>query len=553
MTRGPGGPGLRSGLGHVFDVVVVGAGGSGAPLAARLSEDPDCRVLLLEAGPVPSSIAGFDARLLDARAVPGAQPDGPVNQWFPMRLTPGHDHAVARGRVLGGSTTTNGGYFIRARRADFDDWAVTGGPAWSYDGVLPLLMRLETDLDFGAPIHGTGPHGTGLHGTAGPMPVSRSPIDHPAAAAFVEAAAELGFPAEPDKNEQGPEGVGPVPMNVRDGRRVNTGLAYVLPVVGRRNLVVRQSTRVLRVRIECGRAMGVEVERHGHRETIVAGTTVLAAGALASAHLLLLSGIGPAAQLAEADVRCLVDAPSVGTCFGDHPQVVLDWRPHSQLPPSDTSWLGAALHTDGSEVLQSIESMPALMAGRRTAPGEPLPLLLSAVAPASRGRLRLVSDDPSVLPRIDSGYLAEAADRAVLRDGVRMTLELLATGAFRTVGAPDPELPSAAADDGTLDAWIAAHVGTSVHTCGSVPFGTPDGGAGAVDPFGVVHGVAGLRVADTSILPAAPRRGPANTAVLIGELVAQAMRAPAPARGTQERSRNEGGIRPDPPAGLGIA
>lgn len=507
------------------DVLVVGAGGSGAVLAARLSEDPGREVLVAEAGPAPRVPAEFPADLLDARFVPGARLGGAAVRAVPVLLAPGTPYAAPRGRFLGGSTTVNGGYFVRARREDFDRWAAAAGDdRWSYERVLPLLRALETDLDFGdAP----------EHGDRGPVPVGRAdPSGHPAAAAFEAAARELGRPGEPDKNAQGAPGFGPVPSNVRDGRRANTAIAYLLAAAHRPNLTVLGGCAVRSLIIDRGRAAGAVAELDGRPVTLEADEIVLCAGALASPHLLHLSGVGPAAELERGGIRVVHDLPSVGAALSDHPQVIVEWTPRRPMPAPASSWLGGALHLPSTggheagdlEILQSLVPTallppPGPAGGTVTAPGAPLPFLVSAQAPRRTGGLRTVSADPGVPPRVEYGYLETEDDRRRMREAVRAAAAVASTAAFAEVsrGLTEPDARTLG-DDRALDAWVRARLGTCQHTCGTVPMGS------AVDARGRVLGLEGLRVADTSILPVAPLRGPAATAVLIGEVVARAMR-----------------------------
>ena len=392
------------------------------------------------------------------------------------------------------------------------------------------------------------------------MPVARPASGHPLADAFAAAAAELGFPAEPDKNADGEPGYGPVPFNVSGGVRINTAMAYLSPRRGHSRLTVRGGQQVRRVLVEGGRAVGVQTAAGIER----AAEVVLSAGAVGSPHLLLLSGIGPADQLRAVGIDVVADVPGVGSEFTDHPDLYVTYRPARRLPmPRGLLPLHGVLNTtaDGSAISGDLEVLPwlkpfrqvlldrgaegrfagiadvlrrpgrTLRALRAASPhrvldaarhGDDLFLGVALQREDSRGRLTLTSADPEVQPRIEYRYLTEAADRRRMREVVRLAAELLRTRALAPLVAGRTGLPDAVlGDDAQLDRWIRRHVATAVHLAGTARMGPVSDRGAVVDQHLRVRGVEGLRVVDTSVMPRVTSRGPAATAVMIGERAAE--------------------------------
>ncbi|WP_202345538.1 GMC family oxidoreductase N-terminal domain-containing protein [Leucobacter chromiireducens] len=497
--------------------VVVGGGGAGIPLAVRLADDPRRQVTLLEAGP-----ARGPAELRDAGSLRGAAPDHPNNWAYPASLGSGRNGVLARGRVLGGSTAINGTGFTRATPGDFRRWAAAGGARWDMAHARTLMAAFERNLATPA-----GGRGIPREPRRGAMPISRPPLTGPMAAAFVAAARAAGFPCESDKNRGAAPGVGPVPANAVDGIRFSTALAYRPETHPRLRIIT--DTAALRVAFVPGTTQVTGVATAGG--VIPADEVVLAAGAIATPQLLILSGIGPRAELARLGITLRADLP-VGSTLSDHPTVALEWRSRVPLVADTTGYsFSAALHFASGiggaardvseadlEILLPVRPFPELIAGG-TAASSQHHLLVSLQEPLGRGTLRVRSRDPGEPPEISLHHLEHPTDLARLRFGVRTAMELLHGPEFAGLFTAFDEPPrDRVSSDHALDAWIIGHLGTAFHTSGTAPLGS------VVDGGGHVHGTVGLRVADLSILPSVPHRGPAHTAVLIGESIADHMR-----------------------------
>lgn len=467
-------------------------------------------MLLLEAGSDFVGATPFPAELLDASAMVGAA-DGHAANWsLDARLTESRRITVPRGKVMGGSSTVNGGVFVRATPGDFDRWAALGNDEWSFAEVLPFLRRLEDDRDF--------PPGE-FHGSGGPMPVARAlgPQQHPLSQAFTEACEGLGFPGEPDKNVPGIPGYGPLPRNIVDGLRLNAAMAYIAPHRDRPNLTIESEISARRVVFTGKRATGVEVERAGGVQTFSGDEIVLCAGAVMSPQLLLLSGIGPAAQLQRHGITVVADLPGVGTRCRDHPQVFLGFEPSRPFSRSSaTGVVEVALDTIVGDV--PVALMPYLTSMAELVPGSgasPVELVIGVLLERASScvDISLVSDDPRRRPAIDYHSLDSSIDRSHLKAALEIGTAIIDSPAMRGLGLRRTS-PGAGAE---LDAWIEGNITTAVHLCSSAPMGTDEDAMAVVDQYCRVRGVEGLRVVDTSVLPTAPSRGPACTAVLIGE------------------------------------
>jgi choline dehydrogenase len=467
-------------------VLIVGAGSAGSVVAERLSLDPGRSVTVLEAGPALTD-PGLLTRTSNGLQLPiGAS--SPLVQRYQTRLTdhPERQLPIVRGTTVGGSGAVNGGYFCRGLPGDFDRAAM---PGWAWSDVLDHFRAIETDLDFSG----------AAHGDSGPILVRRTREMTGTTERFLAAADRAGFPWIADLNDCGPEltsGVGAVPLNIVDGVRVGSGAGYLMPALERSNLTLLARTRAVRLRFSGAAVVGVDAIGPQGPMAMTADRIILCAGAIQSAHLLMLSGVGDEAALRAAGVPVVAPLP-VGMWCIDHPEWVL---PTTWTVAAGRPVLEVVLTTpDGIEIRPYTGGFVA-MTGDGTAGHPDWPHIgVALMQPRARGRITLVSSNPEVAPRIEHRYDSEPEDVAALHKGSELARELISAATH--VGEP---------------AWS-----TSQHLCGTTPIGTDADPRAVVDPWCRVRGLDNLWVIDGSVLPVITSRGPHATIVMLGHRAAE--------------------------------
>lgn len=510
---------------NTADYVVVGAGTAGSILAARLSEDPQVSVALLELGGMDTNPAIYDQSSLNPMFSLW-NPQGAENWGYrtePQAGLDGRQVDIARGRVVGGSSAVNAMIYVRGNRRDFDSWAeLLDNPGWSYEQVLPYFRKSET-------FHGKP---SPYHGDSGPLSVidymKPSPVGH----AFVEAAAELGATEKyNDYNGASQEaGAGFYQCTkTPDGVRATAWSGFVRPVLGRANLRVLTGARATRVALENGRARAVEyVDAGGAQRIRAEREVILCGGAFETPKLMMLSGLGPAEHLRQHGIAVVQDMPGVGTELQDH--LLLGVGYQSQVPLDPPEMLAeAALFTwtrtsseKTSPDLQYFFGPVQFVAPQYMAEGPGFTFAPILAQPFSRGTVTLASPDPTDNARVDPRYLSEDADVAVLEHGIRYARELVQTSAFKELRGRELAPGEAVTDRAGIREYVRQNASTVWHPACTCRMGR-DANA-VLDDQLRVRGVEGLRIADASALPKLVNGNPNAAVMMVAERAADLIR-----------------------------